>query len=234
MSVNYTGPFNQTRDWECIERLMNVLAAEQSGTMVYLQGLWSEDDSDEDTSEDEEQVSMGTANKWMTGVLSRAPMPAMTQLQVPTPPTSQPLPTSTFTPVSLDASVKERLRLGLQAQQAHAKKVRQNQLAVETVDKKTLFYHVDEFASADVPAWAKLGGHKMEYRQVAMDKVTLSWDLMKAFITPYFAVPPFLEGMEKLHSLFKGTISAVKDVVVWAHQEKWILHIWIKVPHNDP
>jgi hypothetical protein len=49
-----------------------------------------------------------------------------------------------------------------------------------------------------------------------MEKATLSWDMMKAFITPYFAVTPFLDGMEKLHSLFKGTTSTVKGAVVWA------------------
>jgi len=204
---------------------MDLLAAEQSGTMVYHQGPWSKPATEcmpkipKDILED---AMLEDASKWLAGISSRAPTPAMTQL--PAPPTPQPLPTSTSTPVSLDASVKERLRLGLQAQQAYAKKVQQNQLAIKTVNKKTLFYHVEEFASADVPAWAKLGGQKMEYHQVAMDKVTLSWDLMKAFITPYFAVPPFLEGMEKLHSLFKGTTSAVKGVVVWAPPVKAPTH----------
>ena len=225
MSVNYTGPFNQTRDWEYIEQLMDLLAAEQSGTMVYHQEPWSKPATGcmpEIPKNILEDDMPGDASKWLAGISSRASTPAMTRL--PAPPTPQPLPTSTSTPVSLDVSLKEQLHLGLQAQQGHAKKVRQNQLAVETVDKKTLFYHVDEFASADVPAWAKLGDHKMEYRQVAMDRVTLSWDLMKAFITPYFAVPPFLEGMEKLHSLFKGTTSAVKGVVVWAPPVKAPTH----------
>jgi hypothetical protein len=74
---------------------------------------------------------------------------------------------------------------------------------------------VGEFASLSVPAWVKPGGHVMEYRQVAMEKATLSWEMMKALTTPYFANPPFLEGMEKLHNLFKGDISSHEGNVYW-------------------
>jgi hypothetical protein len=82
-------------------------------------------------------------------------------------------------------------------------------------DKLTRSYRVEEFVSMNVPAWAKPGGHEMEYRRVAMEKATLSWDMMQALITPYFAIPPFLEGMEKLHSLFKGETQVRAGKVFW-------------------
>ena len=231
MSVNYTGPFNQTRDWETIERLMVSLTAEQTKIMVCGEGEYSDSDS-----EDEElraaRPAMGVANKWITGVLSRAPMPARTQLPAPpsslptltgTGPTkaSQPLPTSSSTSASPEVSIAERLRAGLEAQQKHMMKVWTTQLAH---DKEKRLYRVGEFASVNVPAWAKPGGHTMEYHQVAMEKATLSWEMMKAFITPYFAVTPFLDGMAKLHSLFKGTTFINEGKVVWSPPMKAPTH----------
>jgi hypothetical protein len=202
--------------------------AEQTKTMVHGQGSLCESDP-----EDEEDIAgeaMGVANKWITGVLSRAPMPAMTQL--PAPPSSlptltgpteafQPLPTSTSTPASLDVSIAEHLRAGLQAQHNHMREVWKTQLAH---DKAKCSYRVGKFASVNVPAWAKPGGHTMEYLQVTMEKAMLSWDMMKAFITPYFAVTPFLDGMEKLHSLFKGTTSTNEGKVVWSPPMKAPTH----------
>jgi hypothetical protein len=235
MSVNYTGPFNQTRDWEYIERLMTKLVADQSKTTVYIkEGKWYEpaEEPDEPTPQNlgdrQSEHAIGSASIWMTGRSSRLEAPAITP---PAPPTflvptltgpteaSQPLPTSASTPVSLpvDVSIAERLNIGLKAQHEHMKKVWQTQLAVH---KNQRSYHVGQFASVNVPAWAKPGGHAMEYRQVAMDKATLSWDMMKAFITPYFAVEPFLVGMEKLHSLFKGTTSTDRGVVIWEPPSK--------------
>jgi hypothetical protein len=48
-----------------------------------------------------------------------------------------------------------------------------------------------------------------------MEKATLSWEMMKALTTPYFANPTFLEGMEKLHNLFKGDTLSHEGEVYW-------------------
>ena len=220
MSVNYIGPFNQTRDWEIIERLMTMLTAEQSNIMVYMQGSWSDPGDEEDTAQEVQAM----------GIVSRAPTPAMPSPRSPLPtltgPTeaSQPLPTSASAPsapASWDVSIAERLRLGLEAQQRHMREVWRTQLAR---DKAKCLYRVGEFTSVNVPAWAKPGGHTMDYHQVAMEKATLSWEMMKAFITPYFAVTPFLDGMAKLHSLFKGTTFTNEGAVVWSPPMKAPTH----------
>jgi len=225
MLVNCTGPFDQPRDWEYIEDLMNNIAAEESGTMVYGR-RWSKPVKPTPPNLRNIDNVKGIASGWkarrsgVPEIHQPAPSTSLPTLTGPAE-ASRPLPTSTPTPVSPDASVAERLRLGLRAQQAHMKKVWHSQLAD---NKKTRLYHVGEFTSMNVPAWAKPGGHVMEYHQVATDKATMSWDMMKAFITPYFAIPPFLDGMEKLHSLFKGTTSTVKGAVVWAPPSKVPTH----------
>ena len=81
MSVNYIGPFNQTRDWEIIECLMTTLTAEQSKIMVYMQGSWSDLGDEEDTAQEVQAM----------GIVSRAPMPAMPSPRSPLPTSQDPL-----------------------------------------------------------------------------------------------------------------------------------------------
>jgi hypothetical protein len=62
---------------------------------------------EEENENDEEQVTLGNASNWMAGASIAQPAPPGTSLPTLTEPTeaSQPLPTSTSTPVSLDKYV---------------------------------------------------------------------------------------------------------------------------------
>lgn len=144
---------------------------------------------------------------WMKGMF-----PTTT---IPTPVTTTPPPISTSASTSNTAlveTVAQRLCKGLQVQHKFVRDMWKHQLID---DKKACLYRVGDFASLNMPAWAKPGGHAMEYREVTMEKATMSWEMMKALITPYFAKPPFLEGMERLHSLFKGVTSTRERKVFW-------------------
>ena len=197
MSVNYTGPFGVTRDWDKVEHLMSKLIAQESSSMIYL-SKWSTPREAATVPSTEGTPSLGSM-AWMSSSHPAASMP----LPAPMPTLSAPAPVNPVT---------DRLLKGMKAQREFAKRIWETRLEE---DKQTHSYCVGEFASLNIPAWAKLGGHEMEYRQVAMEKATLSWDMMQALMTSYFAIPPFLAGMEKLHSLFKGKTWTSGGKVFW-------------------
>jgi hypothetical protein len=211
MSVNYDGPFNVTRDWADIERLVVKLAAEEDNSTV---DLHSTELAQLVQLREEYVPLIGTQvpghMSWMEGMFPITPI-------IPTPTTTVPPPISISTSPSTsnptpDETVAQRLRKGLRAQHKFVREIWKHQL-IE--DKNSRLYRMGEFASLSVPTWAKPGGHAMEYREVAMEKATMSWEMMKALITPYFAKPPFLKGMERLHSLFKGTTFTKEGKVFW-------------------
>jgi hypothetical protein len=204
MSINYIGPFNSTRDWAKVECLMSNLIAEESATMVYSQML-----SKLRCEVDSEIQKTGRAARgstaWMAGITSHP--------RVPTPPVPAPAPESTRAQAE---SIAGRLRRGLLAQREFMRKIWARPL---DDDKRTYSYRAGDFTTLNVPQWAKPGGHEMEYQQVAMERVMLSWEMIKAFITPYFAIAPFLDGLEKLHNLFKGNTWAKDGKVFWKPPE---------------
>ncbi|KAG2121042.1 uncharacterized protein F5147DRAFT_766906 [Suillus discolor] len=208
MSVNYDGPFNVTRDWADIEHLVTKLATEEDNSTVDLHNT----KFSQHVQLREESVPLIGAQvpgytSWMKDMF-----PTTT---ISTPVTTTPPPISTSASTSNPAPVEtvaQRLHKGLRAQHKFVRDMWKHQLID---NKKAHLYCVGDFTSLNVPAWAKPGGHVMEYCEVAMEKVTMSWEMMKALITLYFAKPPFLEGMERLHSLFKGITSTREGKVFW-------------------
>jgi hypothetical protein len=222
MSINYDGPFNLPRDWADIERLVTKLTAEEDHSTVDLHDTELSQPVQLPVREKESMSQIGTRCQLVPGHTPWMEAMFATTTAIPTPMTTMttappPISTSTsnLTPVE---TVAQRLHKGLQGQQKFVSNMWTQQLTGDKNLEACLYHQLGIFASLNVPAWAKLpGSHAMSYRQIAMEKAAMSWEMMKALITPYFAKPPFLEGMERLHSLFKGTISTTREgKVFWS------------------
>jgi hypothetical protein len=217
MSINYDGPFNLPRDWADIERLVTKLTAEEDHSTVDLHDTELSQPVQLPVREKESMSQIGTrcqlvpgCTPWMEAMFATTtaiPTPMTTTVTTAPPPIST--STSNLAPVE---TVAQRLHKGLQGQQKFVSNMWTQQLTGDRNLEACLYHQLGIFASLNVPAWAKLpGSHAMSesYRQVAMEKATMSWEMMKALITPYFAKPPSDE--EQKEEDYEGSSSGESE-----------------------